>query len=57
VSQREIAQTLGISQAAVEKQAARALKLIVAALEVMTHWKITKEKVGERSRRTAREGR
>jgi RNA polymerase sigma-70 factor (ECF subfamily) len=33
VSQREIAQMLGISQAAVEKQAARGLKLVLNALE------------------------
>ena len=33
VSQREIARMLGITQAAVEKQAARGLKLIVTALE------------------------
>jgi len=50
VSQREIAQMLGISQAAVEKQAARGLKLILNALESDDPSEERKGEVGERAR-------
>ena len=50
VSQREIARMFGISQAAVEKQAARGLKLIVAALESDDLLQDHEGEVRERSR-------
>jgi RNA polymerase sigma factor (sigma-70 family) len=50
VSQREIARMLGITQAAVEKQAARGLKLILAALEGDDLSETSEGDLGERAR-------
>ena len=50
VSQREIARMLGVTQAAVEKQAARALKLIVKGLECDDVAEDLQGEIGERSR-------
>jgi RNA polymerase sigma factor (sigma-70 family) len=50
VSQREIARMLGITQAAVEKQAARGLKLIVTALEGDDLSETSGGDLGERAR-------
>jgi RNA polymerase sigma-70 factor (ECF subfamily) len=50
VSQREIAQRLGITQAAVEKQAARSLKLILKAMAGSDE---TNDEVGESGERSA----
>ena len=50
VPQREIAQMLGITQAAVEKQAARGLKLILAALEGDDLSETSEGDLGERAR-------
>jgi RNA polymerase sigma-70 factor (ECF subfamily) len=50
VSQREIARTLGITQAAVEKQAARGLKLILNALEDDDLLETSEGDTGERAR-------
>jgi len=55
VSQREIARMLGITQAAVEKQAARGLKLIVNGLESDDPMEISEGESGERSRDRARD--
>jgi RNA polymerase sigma factor (sigma-70 family) len=54
VSQREIARTLGISEAAVEKQAARGLKLIVNGLECDELFETSEGEIGERSRNRTR---
>lgn len=50
VSQREIARMLGVTQAAVEKQAGRALKLIVKGLERDEMVENSEGEAGERSR-------
>jgi RNA polymerase sigma factor (sigma-70 family) len=50
VSQREIARMLGVTQAAVEKHAARALKLIVNGLERDEMAEISEGGAGERSK-------
>jgi RNA polymerase sigma-70 factor (ECF subfamily) len=54
VSQREIARMLGITQAAVEKQAARGLKLIILGLEESGVSEDSAGDLGERSRHRAR---
>ena len=54
VSQREIARMLGITQAAVEKQAARGLKLILAALEGDDYLEGATGELGGRSRERTR---
>jgi RNA polymerase sigma factor (sigma-70 family) len=50
VSQREIARMLGVTQAAVESQAARGLKLIVKALEGDDLLETSEGELGERAR-------
>ena len=50
VSQREIGRILGLTQAAVEKQATRGLKLIMTALERDEQIEGSEGEVGERSR-------
>lgn len=50
LSQREIARMLGVTQATVEKQAARALKLIVKGLECDDVAENSQGEAGERSR-------
>jgi RNA polymerase sigma-70 factor (ECF subfamily) len=55
VSQREIAQMLGMTQTAVEKQAARGLKSIVSALEGADCLEDSVGDTGERSRDRARD--
>lgn len=55
VSQRDIARMLGITQAAVEKQAARGLKLIVNALEADDLLEDSEGEIGERSRERTRD--
>jgi RNA polymerase sigma factor (sigma-70 family) len=55
VSQREIARTLGISQAAVEKHAARGLKLIMNGLECDELLETSEGKIDERSKDRTRD--
>jgi len=55
MSQREIARTLGISQAAVEKQAARGLRLIVNGLECDEILEPSEGEIGERSKERTRD--
>jgi RNA polymerase sigma factor (sigma-70 family) len=55
VSQREIARMLGVTQAAVEKHAARALKLIVHGLECDEMAEKSQGEAGERSRDRTRD--
>lgn len=55
VSQREIARLLGITQAAVEKQATRGLKLIMKSLEGDERVEMSEGGIGEHSRERTRE--
>jgi RNA polymerase sigma-70 factor (ECF subfamily) len=55
VSQREIARMLGITQAAVEKQATRGLKLIMKALEGDERVEMSQGEIGEHSRERTRD--
>lgn len=55
VSQREIARMLGITEAAVEKQAARGLKLIMNGLEGDERVEMSEGETGEHSRERTRD--
>jgi RNA polymerase sigma factor (sigma-70 family) len=55
VSQREIAQMLGVTQAVVEKQAARGLRLIMKGLEGDENLETSVGEVGEHSRERTRD--
>lgn len=55
VSQREIARLLGITQAAVEKQATRGLKLITKSLEGDERVEMSEGGIGEHSRERTRD--
>ena len=54
-SQREIARMLGITEAAVEKQAARGLKLIMNGLEGDERVEMSEGETGEHSRQRTRD--
>jgi len=55
VSQRKIARMLGITEAAVEKQAARGLKLIMNGLEGDERVEMSEGEIGEHSRERTRD--